>query len=169
MNDSDDGVVALLTHLLGIPENTTDVPIESSCFDANVKHAYYYLFQKQGISRTRTSYSIARTSRTSPRAIKDTLPILLGVFGKDKFTPESQLRYAQRELRLNAKLLQQAGAGIDNSEERAIGLLSEARAVEISLGWQRRAANRSSSSGAGLETNICAGRQWIAGIEYQNE
>lgn len=38
VDDSDDGIVALLSHLLGIPENTTDVPIDSSrvSFDANV-------------------------------------------------------------------------------------------------------------------------------------
>lgn len=58
----------------------------------------------------------------------------MGVSGRDKFTLESQLRMAQRELRLNAKLLQHAREAIDNSEERAIGLLSEARAVEIPLG-----------------------------------
>lgn len=70
VNDSDDGVVALLTQLLGIQENTTDVPLESSrvSFDANVKHSFYYLFQKQGVLRpTRISYSIARTSRSSPK------------------------------------------------------------------------------------------------------
>jgi hypothetical protein len=136
VNDSDDGVVALLTQLLGIPENTTDVPIESSrvSFDANVKHAFYYLFQKQGIVTNKDQLFYRQNEPQQPQAIKDTLPILLGVSGKDKFTLESQLRYAQREVRLNAKLLQQAREGIDNSEERAIGLLSEARAVEIPLG-----------------------------------
>jgi hypothetical protein len=51
INDDDNGVEALLTRLLGIPENTTDVPIDSSreSFDANVKHTFYYLFQKQTI------------------------------------------------------------------------------------------------------------------------
>lgn len=51
INDSDEGVVALLTQLIGIPENTTDVPMGSSrvSFDANVKHSFYYLFQKQGL------------------------------------------------------------------------------------------------------------------------
>jgi hypothetical protein len=136
VNDSDDGVVALLTQLLGIPENTTDVPIDSSrmSFDANVKHAFYYLFQRQGIVTNKDQLFYRQNEPQQPQAIKDTLPILLGVSGKDKFTLESQLRYAQRELRLNAKLLQQAREGIDNSEERAIGLLSEARAVEIPLG-----------------------------------
>ncbi|CDN47166.1 DUF3732 domain-containing protein [Neorhizobium galegae] len=136
VNDSDDGVVALLTHLLGIPENTTEVPLESSrvSFDANVKHSFYYLFQKQGLVTNKEQLFYRQNEPQQPQTIKDTLPILLGVSGRDKFTLESQLRMAQRELRLNTKLLQQAREAIDNSEERAIGLLSEARAVEIPLG-----------------------------------
>lgn len=136
VNDSDDGVVVLLTQLLGIPENTTDVPIDSSrdSFDANVKHTFYYLFQKQGIVTNKDQLFYRQNEPHQPQHIKDTLPILLNVSGRDKFAIESQLRTAQRELRLNAKLIQQAREAVDNSEERAIGLLSEARAVEIPLG-----------------------------------
>ena len=133
VNDSDDGVVALLTQLLGIHENTTDVPIDSSreSFDANIKHTLYYLFQKQAIVTNKDQLFYRQNELFQPQAIKDTLPILLGISGRDKFALESQLRIVQRELRLNAKLLQQAKEAIDNSEERAIGLLSEARAVGI--------------------------------------
>jgi hypothetical protein len=133
VNDSDDGVVALLTQLLGIHENTTDVSIDSSreSFDANIKHTLYYLFQKQAIVTNKDQLFYRQNESFQPQAIKDTLPILLGVSGRDKFALESQLRLVQRELRLNAKLLQQAKEAIDNSEERAIGLLSEARAVGL--------------------------------------
>ena len=133
VNDSDDGVVALLTELLGIPENTIDVPIDSSreSFDANIKHTLYYLFQKQAIVTNKDQLFYRQNESFQPQAIKDTLPILLGVSGRDKFALESQLRIVQRELRLNAKLLQHAKEAVDNSEERAIGLLSEARAVGI--------------------------------------
>lgn len=50
-NDDDGGVETLLSQLLGIPENRTDVPLESSrdSYDANIKHTHYYLFQKQMI------------------------------------------------------------------------------------------------------------------------
>lgn len=132
-NDSDDGVVALLTELLGIPENSTDVPLDSSreSFDASVKHTYYYLFQKQAIVTNKDQLFYRQNEPFQPQAIKDTLPILLGVSGRDKFALEAQLRIANRELRLNAKLLQQAREAVDNSEERALGLLSEARAVGI--------------------------------------
>jgi hypothetical protein len=133
INDSDDGVIVLLTNLLGIPENTTDVPIESSrdSYDANIKHTLYYLFQKQAIVTNKDQLFYRQNEPYQPQAIKDTLPILLGVSGKDKFALEAQLRTVQRDLRLNSKLLQQARQAIDHSEDRALGLLSEARAVGI--------------------------------------
>jgi Protein of unknown function (DUF3732) len=59
------------------------------------------------------------------------LPILLGVSTRDKYELESRLRAAQREQRLNGKLLEQARNAIETSEERALGLLSEAMAVGI--------------------------------------
>ncbi len=52
VNTNDDSAAAaLLPQLFGIPENRTDVAIEHSweSYDANVKHTYYDLFQKQGI------------------------------------------------------------------------------------------------------------------------
>lgn len=135
VNDNDDGVVALLSSLLGIPENTTDVPIESSreSYDANIKHTLYYLFQKQTIVANKDQLFYRQNEDHQTQTIKDTLPILLGVSGRDKFTLQSKLRTANRDLRLNAKLVTQAQDAIDNSEQRAIGLLSEARAVGISI------------------------------------
>lgn len=133
VNDDDGGVEALLTHLLGIPENRTDVPLESSrdSYDANVKHTHYYLFQKQTIVANKDQLFYRQNESFQPQAIRDTLPILLGVSSRDRFKLESLMREAQRELRLNAKLLEQARDAIDNSEERGVGLLSEARAVGI--------------------------------------
>lgn len=136
VNDNDDGVERLLSQLLGIPENTTDVPLESSrgSFDANIKHTYYYLFQKQGIVTNKDQLFYRQNEPFQPQAIKDTLPILLGVSGKDKFALEGQLRTAQRDLRLNAKLVLQAQQAVDNAEQRAVGLISEARTVGVLTG-----------------------------------
>ena len=66
-----------------------------------------------------------------PQTIRDTLPILLGVSSHDRYELESKLRVAQRHLRLNAKLLEQARDTIDTSHEKAIGLYSEAKAVGV--------------------------------------
>ncbi|MBY2942811.1 DUF3732 domain-containing protein [Rhizobium leguminosarum] len=133
VNDNDDGVIALLSDLVGIPENMTEVPIDNSreSFDATIKHTWYYLFQKQAIVTNKDQLFYRQNEQYQPQAIKDTLPILLGVSGKEKFTLESQLRAAQRELRLKAKLIQQAAEAADNSEDRAFSLLSEARAVGV--------------------------------------
>lgn len=133
INDDDAGVEALLSRLLGIPENTTDVPLDNSreSYEANVKHTLYYLFQKQTIVANKDQLFYRQNEQFQPQAIKDTLPILLGVSGRDKFQLESMLRTAQRELRLITKVIDQAKEALETSEDRAVGLLSEARAVSI--------------------------------------
>ncbi|MGX7006042.1 DUF3732 domain-containing protein [Caballeronia sp. KNU42] len=132
-NTDDDAVVALLSRLLGIPENRTDVAIEHSreSYDANVKHTYYYLFQKQGIVANKDQLFYRQNEGYQPQAIRDTLPILLGISSNDRYELEAKLRAAQRELKLNAKLLEQARDAIDTSQQKGIGLFSEARTVGI--------------------------------------
>lgn len=133
VNSDDDAVVALLSRLLGIPENRTDVALEHSreSYDANVKHTFYYLFQKQGLVANKDQLLYRQNEQFQPQAIRDTLPILLGVSSHDRYELESKLRIAQRDLRLNSKLLEQARDAIDTSHEKAIGLYSEAKAVGV--------------------------------------
>lgn len=133
VNDDDSGVETLLSRLLGIPENTTDVPIENSreSYDANVKHTFYYLFQKQMIVANKDQLFYRQNEPFQPQAIRDTLPILLGVSSRNRYELEARMRMVQRDRRLNAKLLEQATTVIETSEERALGLLSEARGVGI--------------------------------------
>jgi hypothetical protein len=133
VNTDDDGIVALLTRLLGIPENRTDVAIEHSreSYDANIKHTFYYLFQKQGLIANKDQLLYRQNEQFQPQAIRDTLPILLGVSSSDRYELEAKLRAAQRDLRLNAKLLEQARDTKDASHQKAISLYSEAKAVGI--------------------------------------
>jgi hypothetical protein len=133
VNTDDDAIVSLLSRLLGIPENRTDVAIEHSreSYDANIKHTYYYLFQKQGLVTNKDQLFYRQNESFQPLAIRDTLPILLGVTSNDRYKLEAQLRVAQRELKLNAKLIEQAREAIDTSQQKGIALLSEARAVGI--------------------------------------
>ncbi|MCX7103577.1 MAG: hypothetical protein NTX38_19345 [Methylobacter sp.] len=133
VNTDDDMVVALLSRLLGIPENRTDVAIEHSreSYDANVKHTYYYLFQKQGIVANKDQLFYRQNEGFQPQTIRDTLPILLGVSSNDRYELEAKLRAAQRELKLNVKLLEQARDAIDTSQQKAISLFSEAKTVGI--------------------------------------
>lgn len=133
VNSDDEAVVVLLSRLLGIPENRTDVAIEHSraSYDANVKHTFYYLFQKQGLIANKDQLLYRQNETYQPQAIRDTLPILLGVSSSDRYELEAKLRAAQRELKLNAKLLEQARDAIDTSQQKGISLFSEAMAVGI--------------------------------------
>ena len=80
VNSDDEAVVILLSRLLGIPENRTDVAIEQSrdSYDANIKHTFYYLFQKQGLVANKDQLLYRQNEQFQPQAIRDTLPILLG-------------------------------------------------------------------------------------------
>jgi hypothetical protein len=133
VNSDDDAVVTLLSRLLGIPENRTDVSLEHSrdSYDVNVKHTFYYLFQKQGLVANKDQLLYRQNEQFQPQAIRDTLPILLGVSSHDRYELESKLRIAKRDLKLNAKLLEQARNALDTSHEKAIGLYSEAKAVGV--------------------------------------
>lgn len=133
VNTDDDSIVELLSRLLGIPENRTDVALEHSrdSFDANVKHTFYYLFQKQGLVANKDQLFYRQNEQFQPQAIRDTLPILLGVSSHGRYELESKLRTAQRDLRINNKQLEQARNAVDTSHEQAIGLSSEARTVGV--------------------------------------
>lgn len=133
VNADDDSIVELLSRLLGIPENRTDVALEHSrdSYDANVKHTYYYLFQKQGLVANKDQLFYRQNEQYQPQAIRDTLPILLGVSSHDRYELESRLRIAQRDLKINNKQLEHARHAINTSHEQAIGLLSEAKTVGV--------------------------------------
>ena len=133
VNTDDDAVVILLSRLLGIPENRTDVAIEQSreSYDANIKHTYYYLFQKQGIVANKDQLFYRQNESHQPQTIRDTLPILLGVSSNERYELDARLRVAQRDLKLSAKLLEQARDAIDTSQQKAISLFSEAKTVGI--------------------------------------
>lgn len=135
-NSDDDAIVTLLSRLLGIPENRTDVALEDSrdSYDANVKHTFYYLFQKQGVVANKDQLLYRQNEPFQERTIRDTLPILLGVSSQNRYELEVKLRVAQRDLRLNEKLLEQARDAIDTSQEKAISLHSEAKAVGVIAG-----------------------------------
>ncbi len=133
VNTDDDSIVELLSRLLGIPENRTEVALEHSrdSYDANVKHTFYYLFQKQGLVANKDQLFYRQNEQFQPQTIRDTLPILLGVSSHDRYELESRLRMAQRDLRINSKQLEQARDAVDTSHEQAIGLYSEARTVGV--------------------------------------
>jgi hypothetical protein len=133
VNTDDEAVVALLSRLLGMPENRTDVAIQHSraSYNANVKHTYYYLFQKQDIVTSKSQLFYRQTENFQSQAIRDTLPILLGAYSHDRYELEDKLRATNRKLKLTEKLLAQARYAIDTAPQTGIRLFSEAKAVGI--------------------------------------
>ncbi len=133
VNTDDDAVTTLLSRMLGIPENRTAVPLDNSraSFEATIKHTYYYLFQKQGLVTNKDQLLYRQNEQFQPQAIRDTLPILLGISSNDRYELEAKLRMAQRDLRISAKFLDEARQAIDTSEQKSLSLLSEARSVGI--------------------------------------
>ena len=134
VNSDDEAVVNLISRLLRIPENRTDVALEHSrdSYDANVKHTFYYLFQKERLVANKDQLLNYPQDEYNPaQTIRDTLPILLGVSSDARYELDSKLRIAKRNLKLNTKLLEQARSAIDTAHEKAIVLYSEAKAVGV--------------------------------------
>jgi len=133
VNSDDEAVVNTLSNLLGIPENRTNVALEHSrsSYSATVKHSFYYLFQKQGIVANKDQLLYRQNEPYQPQAIRDTLPILLGLTSDDRYELDAKLRIAKRDLKLNAKLWEEARDFIDTSYKKGVSLLSEAKAVGI--------------------------------------
>ncbi len=134
VNTDDESVAELLSRLLGIPENRTDVALEHSrdSYDANIKHTFYYLFQKQTLVANKDQLFNYRQDEYNPaQTIRDTLPILLGVSSHNRYELESRLRIAKRDLTISNKKLEQARDAVDTSHEQAIGLYSEAKTVGV--------------------------------------
>ena len=132
-NSDDDAVVKILSDLLGIPVNKTDVSIDHSrsSFSANIKHSYYYLFQKQGLIANKDQLFYRQNEQYQPQAIKDSFPILLGVSSDEKYELEAKLRTFRRDLKLITKRLSEARNFIDTTFEKGLGLISEAKSVGI--------------------------------------
>jgi hypothetical protein len=57
----------------------------ATAYDANVKHTFYYLFQKQGLVANKDQLFYRQNEQFQPQAIRDTLPILLGVSSHDRY------------------------------------------------------------------------------------
>ena len=133
VNSDDESVTALLSKLLGIPENRTDVPLEHSrsSYSVTVRHTIYYLFLKQEIVANKYQLFYRQNEPQIPNTIRDTLPILLGVAPDDRFELESKLRMAKRDLKLIEKSIADEAEFAVQIENRGTALLSEARQVGI--------------------------------------
>ncbi len=130
--DSSD-VSELLSRLLGIPENRIDVSDTSSrdVYDTNIKHTLFYLFQKQNLVSNHEQLFYRQNEDRMPQTIRDTFPVLMGVSTNEQFELKARLREMVRELKIKQKLIEQAKFEIDSSQNKAVSLLSEAKACGV--------------------------------------
>lgn len=132
-NSDDEAVSSLLSELLGIPVVKTEVPEKQSRTShfASIKHTLFYLFQKQGLIANKDQLFYRQNEPFMPQAIKDTLPILLGLAADNRLETDQQLRIARRELKIVQKQLSEAEQFSEQLSMRAIALISEAQQVGI--------------------------------------
>jgi len=138
-NADDATVTALLSELIGIPDNTTLVPPQHSreSYIANIKHTAFYLFQKQGIIANKDQLFYRQNEQFIPQSIKDTLPILLGVNSNNRLQIENTLRSAKRELKISKKQLASAHELNERIGPIVESLLSEAMSIGLYTNDQR--------------------------------
>lgn len=132
-NTDDTAVTALLSKLLGIPENTTEVAQEHSraSYAPQINHTLYYLFQKQWLVANKDQLFYKQNEQFIPQAIRDTFPILIGIDSPGRFASQNQLREAKRSLKLSEKKLETLESAIAWAELDAFKLYSECVAVGI--------------------------------------
>ena len=100
-------------------------------FAATIKHTYFYLFQKQGLVTNKEQLFYRQNEQFMPQAIRDTLPILLGVAPDDRLELDFKLRAAKRDPKITQKQLTEATQFSEQLNVRALGLLTEAQQVGI--------------------------------------
>ena len=132
-NADDDAVTSLLSKLLGVPENHTIVPSKESrsSFSANIKHTFFYLFQKQGLVANKDVLFYRQNEPFMPQVLKDTFPILMGIAPDNSYEKETKLRTARRDLKLLHKELSAAREFSEKFNVRAVSLHSEAQQAGI--------------------------------------
>lgn len=152
-NADDEAVSSLLSELLGIPVVKTEVPEKQSraSYYASIKHTVFYLFQKQGLIANKDQLFYRQGEQFMPQAMKDTLPILLGLAADNRMELDYQLRMTRRNLKIVQKQISEDKLFSEQLNTRAIALISEAQQVGI---LARRPAPTTSAEALGILTAI---------------
>ncbi len=130
-NTDDDSIIKILSQLVGIPENKTEIPFQRSTesYRATIQHTYFYLFQKQNIICNEDLLFYRQSENFLSQTIIDTLPILLGISSDDKFSIEAKLRDERRNLKIYEKQIKEALHLVNTTTQDGLSLLQEARAL----------------------------------------
>ena len=128
-NTNDDMIVEYFSGLLGISSNL-NIPEDGQTRDpleATLKHARFYLFQKQGIVANQELLFHRQAEPFMPQAIKDTLPYFLGAIREDYLHLVEELRLARRQLNISLRRLSDAEAIYSEDQNTGVRLVAEAQ------------------------------------------
>jgi len=132
-NSNDESVIALLSDLVGIPSNSTIVPEGQSrdAFEVSIKQAPFFVFQKQNLITSAEQLFYRQNEQYLPQAIKDSLPVFLGIAPDDRLEIEAELRKKRRDLKLLQKQIALAEADAESMNVKVLSLLTEAQQVSL--------------------------------------
>ena len=129
-----DGLVATLGDLVGIGENL-NIPEEGKTREplaANLKHTWFYLFQRQDeIAAPSFLFHRENENTFMQQAIKDTLPYFLGVVKDDRFAKQEELRRLRKEIRRIERRILESEWIKGEALSRGKSLLAEAQELGI--------------------------------------
>ena len=135
-NSNVEGVVALLTEFIGLPPQTTEVPLNQtrSQININFKHTKYLYFQNQDEIANKKFIFHRQGEPFIPQSIKDTLPYFLGAADDHRFSDLEKLRQLKRELKKQLKVVEEAKAIKGKGLTKGHKLLSESIALVMFAG-----------------------------------
>ncbi|TDX44479.1 DUF3732 domain-containing protein [Orenia marismortui] len=140
-NTNIEAITETLNNKIGISPNLNIPPEEQTRnpLSANIRHALFYCFQHQTEVATNQYLFHRQSEDYITQTIKDTLPYFLGAVQEDRLALEQELKRAKRGLSKAKNKLNNIKAIQGKDLSKAIGLLSEAK--ELELAEQRKNPN----------------------------
>ncbi|HET6247355.1 MAG TPA: DUF3732 domain-containing protein [Tepidisphaeraceae bacterium] len=128
-----EGLRDIMTRFVGIDENL-HVPDSEHTRDplsANFSHARIYSFQDQSLIDNKNQLFFNQSDSFVAQAIRDTLPYFIGAVSKDELSRQNELNQLKRQQKLIERRLDLNVSWEKAAEQRAAGLLAEARQVGL--------------------------------------
>lgn len=132
-NTTSETLVDNLTEIIEISPNLNVPPPNQTRrpLSANIKHALFYCFQKQGEIASEQVLFHRQSEPHTTQDIKDTLPYFLGSIQENALALEQELVIARRELFIAERALKEAELIKGDEISQSSSLIEEARRVGI--------------------------------------
>jgi hypothetical protein len=128
---SRDGLIALLTELLGIPPTAASPGELLPTYDLTVRHAVPYLFQKQYELSSPEILFHGYSESYVARSIRETIRYFLGAITADDVAATARLALLRTEARRIANRIREIAGATDRNAIRAVNLVREAAEVGL--------------------------------------